>query len=1307
MFIFLLFVAIVVLFALLQDTRGRLKRAEATLEEAAKRIGALQRAAGLLPPKPGESFAPPPPPPPVPTAEPPPMPAPTAASAAPQPPKMTEAEMRARWGRRDEAGDPPDTAPASTTDSAGEPGAEADGATSEDTLRVAAFTAPRAPEVVADLTDEVEAPTPGADASDGASPSEPMPAPAQLAMADRAPEMAVVAPPPERPLPHEPASPPAPPAPPPGMAARFENLFGKTLPIWAGGITLAIAGVLIVRYAIDAGFFARIFTRGVQVIAGGIFGLSLIGGAELAWRNEHRVRDTRVPQALSGAGIATLYAAVLVAANVYLLIGPALAFALLAAITAAALGLSLRFGAPSALLGLAGGLAAPALVGSVEPNVPLLAVYLGLTITGLTGVARMRRWPWLAIAALAGGAGWSLWMVAAGNALDLLGTLSVGSFILLLAIALPLLSLDGPRSWMLRTASAVIGALQLALLVALGGFAPLEWGLFALLALAGQWLAWRDANFTIVPTISLALSALLLLIWPDPAILWFAIIALSLAAIHAVPLLARLDSVPRALELGGLALAAPLLVRWQFPDVTDGVLAPVALGAALVSGAGVARLWRAQNRSGDARLAWLASIAAALVALTLGVAGPAWAAPLAIGASAAALLVFGQIAADRRIEPVVTGFVAAAMLSLLAAPLALAEITSLLLGHKGPVVCESLARLGGWTALFAFFAVRAEAGWRRLLAVALAGGFAYAALAQLVPGWSLPLAMSGVALAIFLIGQQRAVPMVERLAAGFAAAALALLALTGPQAASEWLQLIASDRPVAWTAPVRWGSVTAMWAILAWRAASERLRWAAHIVAGAVAYGLLAQLVPGWSLPLALALVALGMDWAARRGQTQGVSAVAVLFAISCVPLLIISADNATAEWSRLWGSDAAVAILSLLRWTGVAALALYHAVRARHDLVQRGAQIAAALLSYGALAQIVPAGWLMLVPAISSAALLLCAPKIPLGRAAYACAALGVVAVAWALPPLAVWAAKALASLGGVPMLLDDPALSVREVSLRLLIPALLVGGSVCLRRRLLPPLVARTALAAAALVGGVALHALYRHGFAALIGSDFISFGLGQRLLWAALLIGSGMLAARRHLDMIARSLLWAGTLHLVWYSLLLHNPLWTPQAVGGMPLLNLIAPLFLLAWFGTRESVARLPQAMPGVERGREIITMMLVGGFAWASLRHAFHGTLLVEPGTSSTENILRSILILGLAIGFLLWGINRRRHDWRIASLVLMLAAVAKVFLFDASGLEGLLRIGSFVALGFSLIGIGWLYSRQLQRDTSTPPLAEA
>ena len=45
----------------------------------------------------------------------------------------------------------------------------------------------------------------------------------------------------------------------------------------------------------------------------------------------------------------------------------------------------------------------------------------------------------------------------------------------------------------------------------------------------------------------------------------------------------------------------------------------------------------------------------------------------------------------------------------------------------------------------------------------------------------------------------------------------------------------------------------------------------------------------------------------------------------------------------------------------------------------------------------------------------------------------------------------------------------------------------------------------------------------------------------------------------------------------------------------------------------------------------------------------------------------------------------------------------KVFLIDAAGLEGLLRIASFMALGFSLIGIGWVYTRQLGRTPSPSP----
>jgi uncharacterized membrane protein len=117
---------------------------------------------------------------------------------------------------------------------------------------------------------------------------------------------------------------------------------------------------------------------------------------------------------------------------------------------------------------------------------------------------------------------------------------------------------------------------------------------------------------------------------------------------------------------------------------------------------------------------------------------------------------------------------------------------------------------------------------------------------------------------------------------------------------------------------------------------------------------------------------------------------------------------------------------------------------------------------------------------------------------------------------------------------------------------------------------------------------------------------------------------------------------------------------------------------------------------MRRPANMVQMVLIALFALATLRQMFVGSMLTVPGLSQAEDILRSVLALGMAIGFLLWGIHRQAQDWRMASLLLMLVAVAKVFLLDASGLSGLLRIGSFLALGFSLIGIGWLYNRVLR-----------
>src|SRR5437763_246098 len=126
------------------------------------------------------------------------------------------------------------------------------------------------------------------------------------------------------------------------LGIGFEELFGRRLPIWAGGITLAVAGMLIVKLSIESG----LLKPPIRVISGLLFGAVLIIAAEVALRFEERVRDPRVRQALAGAGVASLYASILVAVNLYHLIDPFAAMLGMAAVTALALFLSTRFGPP-------------------------------------------------------------------------------------------------------------------------------------------------------------------------------------------------------------------------------------------------------------------------------------------------------------------------------------------------------------------------------------------------------------------------------------------------------------------------------------------------------------------------------------------------------------------------------------------------------------------------------------------------------------------------------------------------------------------------------------------------------------------------------------------------------------------------------------------------------------------------------------------------------------------------------------------------------------------------------------------------
>ncbi len=1102
-----------------------------------------------------------------------------------------------------------------------------------------------------------------------------------------------------------------------GISFSFEDFFGRRLPIWAGGITLAIAGILIVKYAIDAGFFGRVFTPWVQAVSGILFGTGLIAGAEFAHKNKDRVDDPRISQALSGAGIATLYGAFLVAGNVYGLVIPLIAFLGLALVTAAALWLSVRHGVPTALLGLAGGLAAPAMVGGISANVPLLAVYLALTIAGLSGVSRMQRWPWLALAGLIGGAGWSLWMILASSALDVLASLSVGGFVILLAIALPMFALEGPRAAFMRSAAALVGAAQLAMLVALGGFIPLHWGLFALLAAAGQWLAWKNRDFAIVPTISLGLSVFLLAIWPDARGGWLVLIGLSLAAIHAVPLFFKLWQGPTRLQLTleycGLSIAIPLIALRHYLLESDMVIAACAASAAVLPAIAMARGWRNDDRLGDIRFALLTATLGGLLAIAAWFALPHWTAPIAVAVIAAALLFFGEHARDSRIETIATGFAALTLpVFLFTTNPNFSELKTLVSGQSGGALGQSLFRWGAMAAVFAFFANRAKITPARIAAHAIAGALVYAFLSAVLPGWSLPLGLAFVAGIMLVISNKSTDGFGSHNAAYFALMTLPLLFISMNFNWVEITRLFAGNDTGFDIYPIlRWGGLAGLFAAFAIFARGKTTRIMAHWFAAIMAYGVLAQIVPGWSLPIALSGVAAGMLFLGSRHEDYDVEAQSILFGLASIALLLTTGGSPVEQLPRLFGEiGAGIDLSSALRWAAVAALMAYFAIKSRPPAVRFSTQAFAALLGYGAIAQIIPVNFMPLVAPLGLIIVAVASRRMVWPQLQAAIATLIALVAGWALIPLANWATNALTSLVGVPMVISAEDLPVLIVLKQMMIPAMAVSISIWLMQAQLPNRAKQGGTLFAGLLGGIAVHTLYRLGFAQAIGENFASFGLGQRLVWAGLLIALGAVLWRKGNGIIkiwgAPALIAAASLHTLYYSLILHNPLWTAQSVGTWPIFNLILPLFVILPLGLYLLRPMLPAYTERTARKVQWVYMLMICGFVWATLRQGFHGTRLVEPGVSSAEDILRSILGITLAVGFLLWGIKSGRRDWRLASLLLVLMATVKVFLFDTAGLEGLLRIGSFVALGFSLIGIGWLYSRQLRRDGAPAQLTE-
>lgn len=173
----------------------------------------------------------------------------------------------------------------------------------------------------------------------------------------------------------------------------FESLLKGNSIFWLGAIILAIGGIFLAKYSIEAG----LLPPSIRVILGSIFGLALILAAELAHKHKQRfnIHTPHISAALASGGIITCFAMAFVSFDFYSFITPNIAFALLAVIALTATYLALRFGPVLAGIGIIGSYAVPALVSTGANEILALLLYIAFVSCSAIWVAEYVKQKWL------------------------------------------------------------------------------------------------------------------------------------------------------------------------------------------------------------------------------------------------------------------------------------------------------------------------------------------------------------------------------------------------------------------------------------------------------------------------------------------------------------------------------------------------------------------------------------------------------------------------------------------------------------------------------------------------------------------------------------------------------------------------------------------------------------------------------------------------------------------------------------------------------------------------------------------------
>lgn len=160
-------------------------------------------------------------------------------------------------------------------------------------------------------------------------------------------------------------------------------------------------------------------------------------------------------------------------------------------------------------------------------------------------------------------------------------------------------------------------------------------------------------------------------------------------------------------------------------------------------------------------------------------------------------------------------------------------------------------------------------------------------------------------------------------------------------------------------------------------------------------------------------------------------------------------------------------------------------------------------------------------------------------------------------------------------------------------------------------------------------------------------------------------------------------------------LGSPLWNirdlpNRLVYGPPLLDTLLVAYALPGLLLLAALPRLGHVPRLIRWALLAAGTALVTLFAGLEIRRLMRGDDLSVPGVTQGELYAYTLALMAAGAGLLYQAIARRSPRLRRAAMAVIGLTIAKVFLIDISGLSGLTRVFSFLALGLSLAGLAWL-----------------